>query len=153
MKITVSYTKNIGSRKNKKGSLKDLEQVIGEHEKGIVFLEGYSGCGKSAVVKKCFPENMKILTSEDFIMEIIQWLIKPESKYPESFYGDIVCLDHMDMLAKNEELQELGASIVKEMSCFQKFIILGIKMRERIPEFIKNTGECKYIIWEKKVEQ
>ena len=39
------------------------------------------------------------------------------------------------------------------LNCKNPTCVQGCPVAVRIPEFIKNTGECKYIIWETKVEQ
>ena len=116
----------------------ELIQIILQQERGAVVLDGYSGCGKTSILKKIKESADKpvyLLSYENVIDEILrtggaigscEWYLRDLDELVS-----IIAVEDVDFLSGKDATQEFVAEMVRCAASKHLVIITGHNIRKR----------------------
>ena len=114
---------------------------IGGMYKGLVVLDGPSGCGKNSLVRKLDVHDTTVISSEKMVNEIISLVREDihdvEDAVKTQFQKKIVCLEDVDYELKGKpETTALVRRVIGKVLEEHVVILTGIGIKERIPDLL-----------------
>lgn len=122
------------------GQLLDLMKSCGGQ---VVLLEGRTGCGKTAIMRRLMKEDGRkadFFSKDQFVrtlMDCIESNGRHTMREVVGGYG-IVCIDDADLMHDTAYTQEYTAQILSDIAQDALVIVAGIRLRERIRVLIEH---------------
>lgn len=125
----------------------ELLYFLEREEHGIVILEGYSGCGKTSLLKELQKQCSKkvFLTPYESFLQDSLFSVRTstsEKSYRSCFIPDdcIYAIEDIDFLHGRFHAQTYLGSVLNERANHSLIILTGIRINNRIPELYRSLS-------------
>lgn len=147
----------LNTRTNAHLSDEELLSALSETRTGIVVLDGPTGCGKTAVMRRLtelFPASSLFLAEDDFKRSLTARLIPSVKAVPFDLLScdsELICIDDIDLLSSYSATQTEAAHQLSRAAGHALVVLSGILCRERISGL---TGELSvpFVLYEYRTE-
>lgn len=134
-------------RKDKKYSDDELMKYLMMAEKKIIVLDGYSGCGKTMLLrrmKKELPEKVQIFSDEKLIDIMMKDSIHHPAEGSEmgrllTGRNKIICIEDVDLYRGKTATQIEVGVLVRQLAQENLVVLTGNYMHRRVPDLMKMT--------------